>query len=135
MVEVGWAGSPELDPEPGTTPTPASAAHSAPTPTPSGGEVEPDDRVENDPSAAGETVETIDDHYAALQAWNEWARNRGRTAAVVGGTERLAPDPDDSELPTEAMPAGLWVDAEQGFAPYGQLFSRLRQSRDLGGSS
>src|SRR5262249_46644141 len=57
MIEVGW------DPEPAPGPTesdPAPVADPAPS--------------------AVESEEAIDDHYAALQAWNEWARNQGRSA-------------------------------------------------------
>jgi hypothetical protein len=86
-------------------------------------------------------VETIDDHYAALQAWNEWSRNQQRTTAPPQGDAGMPQDPvaDSQDTLGAAARAGaqgpgqpsVWVEGEQGFAPYGQLFSRLRQSHDL----
>ena len=80
--------------------------------------------------------EAIHDHYAALQAWNEWARNQGRAA---GAASPESPDSaatatacTASEEPIElgsgldGSPPAVWAEAQQGFAPYGQLFSRLR---------
>jgi general secretion pathway protein A len=96
--------------------------------------------AEGQPPAEGvETVERIDDHYAALQAWDEWARNQGRQPSVA-----LRPSPDRAPVseeatafePVEIVPTqvpvhpNVWAEGEQAFAPYSQLFSRLKQSRD-----
>jgi hypothetical protein len=43
------------------------------------------------------------------------------------------PEPVSPHAPTGST--SVWVEGEQGFAPYGQLFSRLRQSRDVNESS
>ena len=84
--------------------------------------------------------EMIEDHYAALQAWTEWAKNRGRasgpsaTAAseqvehvqVSKATMVRAQD----ERYAEEFPApGLRAEPQHEHAPYSQLFSRLQQSK------
>src|SRR5690606_14666853 len=59
MIEVGWSGSLEAEIRLSETlEDPASREGFAQT------------------APLGE--ETVEDHYAALQAWTEWARNRGR---------------------------------------------------------
>ncbi|HWT78753.1 MAG TPA: hypothetical protein VN648_08105, partial [Candidatus Methylomirabilis sp.] len=80
--------------------------------------------------------EMVEDHYAALQAWTEWARNRGRE-----GSREMAGDHASSELvpssvtSADALPVaetqrtgGLRAESQHEHAPYSQLFSRLRQS-------
>ncbi len=39
---------------------------------------------------------------------------------------------EERENPASPLPnhTGVWADGQHGFAPYGQLFSRLRQSSD-----
>jgi general secretion pathway protein A len=126
LVEVGWEG--DLDEDL----THAEAASRA-----SEGSVPVESR-------AG--LESVDDRYAALQAWTEWARNRERSAAETGAAD-LPPEPgrqtqapagsdaapmgDESTdpLPRAAATAGLRGENPHEFAPYSQLFSRLRQSR------
>jgi general secretion pathway protein A len=154
MIEVGW--EPSTEPEPPATPsvTPVSARDSGPTSLP---EVQAERRVGaesvappvTEPELAFEpeaaTVETINDHYAALQAWNEWARNQGRGAAATNQDAlpyRLDPSGAGSagDVPAGSGPAStgqtsIWREGQQGFAPYGQLFSRLRQIRDVNESS
>jgi general secretion pathway protein A len=165
MVEVGWEGGlePEPEPQPKQEPAPRSepepATSRASTPPPGLGTVDgvphaeagpapltaDQTEPELDPGPEVESMETIDDHYTALQAWNEWARNRSRTpaAAPAGPAARLEPAAqtpgEGRETPLQA-PAlsgqpSVRVEGEQGFAPYGQLFSRLRQSRDVNESS
>jgi general secretion pathway protein A len=129
MVEVGWDGGPEPELEP----QPALLASRLPQPvkTP---EVQQNPRLES--------VETIDDRYAALQAWNEWSRNRGRSPSPAPPDQAVpaVEPPLAAESAAEVTARGgseghgspnVWVEGEQGFAPYGQLFSRLRQSRDV----
>ncbi|MDR3634561.1 MAG: ATP-binding protein [Isosphaeraceae bacterium] len=116
LIEVGWDPS---DPEPNDD------ALAAPAPGLALGDSE----------AAGTTEEPINDHYAALQAWTEWAQNQGRTAAAasagtlttVEDSESL--DPDMERVPAAGHPS-VWAEGQHGFAPYSQLFSRLKQSRD-----
>jgi type II secretory pathway predicted ATPase ExeA len=108
LIEVGWE-------PPRTTTSPAGPAAEA--------------RMPGTGAISG-AEEPIDDHYAALQAWDEWARNRGEdpSSVVAGAIEepeeggpQAAPEPDDLDV---------WVEGEHGFAPYSQLFSRLRQPRE-----
>jgi general secretion pathway protein A len=93
--------------------------------------------VEGDESASEEIIE---DHYAALQAWTEWARNRGRMpepAAASAQPQRpsRAVETADLDEPAEtpaAAPlsnAAIRAEPQHEHAPYSQLFSRLRQSR------
>ncbi|SIO65307.1 hypothetical protein SAMN05444166_7655 [Singulisphaera sp. GP187] len=83
--------------------------------------------------------EAINDRYTALQAWNEWARNQGRATTVEPApladgpavpTEGL--DEELAEAPSELAAAApsVWADGQQNFAPYSQLFTRLKQRRD-----
>ncbi len=109
LIEVGW------EPPRTTTPTGGAAAAEAKA---------------TEPRAISGAEEPIDDHYAALQAWDEWARNQGRGAAadatgVIEGPSAGDPQP----APTSDDP-DVWVEGEHGFAPYSQLFSRLRQPRE-----
>jgi general secretion pathway protein A len=128
VIEVGWEPTPE----------PAS-------------ELEIDDpsealgpalrQVGGDSIAEVEADEVIDDHYAALRAWSEWARTHGRSPAasvsvqaapatsLIEPHEALEEQLDDS-ADGSASPTNVWTEGQQGFAPYSQLFSRLRQARD-----
>jgi AAA domain len=93
--------------------------------------------------AAGEAErneELVEDRYAALQAWAEWSRNRERpvTSATDPVADGNAPDDGDHPEPRGAeSPQGepgplaapsVRAEPPQDFAPYGQLFSRLRHS-------
>ena len=80
------------------------------------------------------TDEPVEDHYAALQAWNEWARNQGRGTS----SPQALPTSDTTEAETleEADSAldlhpQLWGDSQQPFAPYSQLFGRARPAKDV----
>jgi hypothetical protein len=144
MVEVGWEGGIETQPEATTSPVTGS-----PPIAPASGSPPPEraETYEAGESQGTETVETIDDHYAALQAWNEWARNQKRSGGPAPDLEAAAraagrdPAAETAGAPGVATRAGsqgqgpgqpsVWVEGEQAFAPYGQLFSRLRQSRDV----
>src|SRR5262249_4991123 len=109
LIEVGWE-------PPRTTTASAGAAAEARMP---------------EPRAISGAGEPIDDHYAALQAWDQRARNQGAdpsaddaTGAIEEpeeGDPQAAPTPDDPDV---------WVEGEHGFAPYSRLFSRLRQPRE-----
>ena len=128
MIEVGWDASPE---EAAVAPSVATSGRSQRVLAPAGRSEE----------SAGASDEVIDDHYAALQAWSEWAVNQGRAPIVAVGPASDASEPsgpatqadaslDDEE--NEAVPGhpGVWAEGQHAFAPYSQLFSRLRQSRD-----
>ena len=84
----------------------------------------------------------VEDHYAALQAWTEWARNRGREspdrvadrrAGVDASSAALSEECDRRDRDRADMPlrqlAGHPASRSTRHAPYGQLFTRLRQSK------
>ncbi len=125
LVEVGWDGDLEtqaLEPDDTTATTPAHLFQD---------------------SSFNE--ELIEDHYAALQAWGEWTENHEKTAsqtvAVGGAPSRLsaAPSPESptplaeerlgsaEPAPATAV-AGIRAEGQHEFAPYSQLFTRLRPS-------
>ena len=120
LVEVGWEG--DLESEPTALETP------------------PDEPEAARPSQAERNEELVEDRYAALQAWVEWSRNRERSVpAVVGpadGGTAPGEDPDPDARPVEStpeesgpiVPSNVRVEPPQEFAPYSQLFSRLRHS-------
>jgi type II secretory pathway predicted ATPase ExeA len=129
LVEVGWEG--DLEDELAET---ASDKRSSNT-------------FLDDDRSAGE--ESIDDRYAALQAWMEEARNQGRpdivnvaTAAVPLSEEPAGPtgleDPPAAESPTAldseggSPRTGIRAEGQHEFAPYSQLFTRFRQSKQPG---
>jgi general secretion pathway protein A len=127
MIEVGW------DSEPDT-----AATASANTPTTALSPI-----ADRDAQASPETPvadQPIADHYAALQAWNEWAENHGRGPTIEGsdpgsvldlGQERETPAPAGAaNLSPIGEHSQVWAEGQQGFAPYSQLFSRVRPHRD-----
>ncbi len=113
LIEVGW--SPEDPDHP-----PSGSGRLAPAAT--RGQAE-----------AGE--ESVNDHYAALQAWREWADNQGRLGtgadpdraqadAIDDRAGAEADDPAEDAAPVADRPT-VWADGQQSFAPFSQLFSRL----------
>jgi type II secretory pathway predicted ATPase ExeA len=121
LIEVGWSGSLE-----------AEAAASSPDAT---------SPAILPPLAQGElpSEEMIEDHYAALQAWTEWAQSRGRMSEA-GLTTAEPSQPWTQGLKTESrdgwpesvgssFPTEIRVEPQHEHAPYSQLFSRLRQSK------
>jgi general secretion pathway protein A len=119
LVEVGWEGDIE-----------AEATHpEIATSEPEAVATDEDERAE----------EVVEDRYAALQAWAEWSRNRERSAPVAGDPPAADVAPDLEILdPRPADPAdddsgplgasSIRAEPPQEFAPYSQLFSRLRHS-------
>ena len=120
LVEVGWEGDLEAEltrPEVSTS-------------EPEGVATEDDGRNE----------EVVEDRYAALQAWAEWTRNRERSAPVAAepAAEGVGPDLHDDGDPRQAEPpegdsgpvgaSSMRAEPPQEFAPYSQLFGRLRHS-------
>jgi hypothetical protein len=141
LIEVGWEGS--LEPELASPAEEASEPVSrlkVETPVPPG---ELADATSCLPPLPIEkelpSEEMIEDHYAALQAWTEWAKNRGRGETDQAGAARKARPAgtdrsDDAAAPQEdpaaALVAGrIWAEGQHDHAPYSQLFTRLRQSR------
>ncbi|MBV8487162.1 MAG: AAA family ATPase [Planctomycetaceae bacterium] len=130
LVEVGWDGNLEAESaveseEPIADPTPALA--------------EPADAEPVDAEPLGE--EMIEDHYAALQAWTEWAKNRGQTSSPgvfpTGRSSATMPtvqpgsqsDGEEAADPGTFVVSGLRAESEHEHAPYSQLFTRLRQAK------
>lgn len=113
MIEVGWDPDHDLDaPSEETEENPSGSF------TPSGSR--PDSSIE----------EPIDDRYAALQAAAERARYADRASSKDPTPHR---DHDRTDLVESDVPPSspsVWADGEQGFKPYSQLFSRLRQTRE-----
>lgn len=130
MIEVGWASGQETEFD-----TDLEAEVAPP--------IRPRDDEPSHPLSGGRGAtdlpaeERIDDHYAALQAWTEWAQNQDRqpVAEPIGPgltPEAVTPDNDSvgrAERSTPVAP-GVWAEGQQSFAPYSQLFTRLRESRD-----
>lgn len=103
LIEVGWSPEPEPPPvdeseRPGAGPEEYARTSGAP------------DAAE----------ERIDDHYAALQAWHEWATNQGRHPEIVAAESAPAPPPRRDPAPVAPK---VWADEEHGFAPFGRLFT------------
>ena len=107
---------------------------------------EPEDLAAPEPEPAVATItpalpkvplveEAVNDHYAALQAWREWADNQGRRA-VAEPVSRPSPtlDPDDEDYDPDPDPDAanphVRVDDGRDFAPFGQLFSRMARVHD-----
>ena len=83
----------------------------------------------------------VDDRYAAMQAWTEWSRNRERPSLPEERPDTPEPSPVAPESPVvpiredrpvdsdSALPANIRAGGPHDFAPYSQLFTRLRQSK------
>ena len=78
LIEVGWGGNLEAEAavSAGESVAPLVAALPAAGESESPGEEMIEEHEEELPSE-----EMIEDHYAALQAWTEWAKNRGRASS------------------------------------------------------
>ena len=82
--------------------------------------------------------QAVHDHYAALQAWREWAENQDKRAGVAKSDRAIA-DAIDEAAESEAAEASetvhhdrtsVRVEGQQNFAPFGQLFPRMSQVRE-----
>ncbi len=128
MIEVGWDASSELSTLPEDRNVRFDEAHTENRLPPG--------------TAAAESEERINDHYAALQAWSEWARNQGRepvTSTIVAETIDVADhdlEDDETFIDEEsawtpvAAPAETRSESPQPFAPFSQLFSKLKEPRE-----
>ena len=84
-------------------------------------------------SPAESSDQAVHDHYAALQAWREWASNQEKRSRPTKTDRDLADEIDEAaeaeaaELPgpMAAERGQVRVEGQQHFAPFGQLFSRL----------
>jgi general secretion pathway protein A len=120
LIEVGWEGSLESES--------VSANELEPVQT----SMESSLDEESLPSE-----QIVEDHYAALQAWTEWARNRSAGASPDSETDHSSGEvvispvtsvvaPPIAEI---SRPATLRAEPQHEHAPYSQLFSKLRQTR------
>ena len=136
LIEVGWGGS--LEAEAGVS----TGEADAPLDEVSGAvgrKESPGEELIEENERELPSEEMIEDHYAALQAWTEWAKNRGRSLSPSGtaGNEQLervqgSKTPlvraKDEQVSEEFSAQGLRPELQHEHAPYSQLFSRLRQS-------
>lgn len=150
MIEVGWEpdlGEDEVDPIEST-----EAANSEPV-------VERDPHAEGsgsaqlNPSTGESDSERLADHYAALQAWEEWSSNQDRTIdhrhvamREAESASRLASsfESDDRDDPYDDAPDHLAsissgmlrskvrAEDQHVHSPFGQLFQVDRRSRGKG---
>lgn len=152
VVEVGWEDSARTTDE--ITPEPVEFPH-APAGVPALASTS-DDEADVLPATIERDPVAVEDHYAALQAWQEWTRNQGRrleaepdpsapppeapavepwsaALGLVEDDEEVADalDEDDAPSALDAMP-NVWADPNQEFAPFGPLFGRARQANDRG---
>jgi hypothetical protein len=128
LIEVGWEGCLEAESAAAASTAGAGTIETVASPLPP----VPDE-------AELPSEEMIEDHYAALQAWTEWARNRGRAPEVMAAgvrSDRVQPVEaavnlaGQREAPAEPHPSALIrAEPQHEHAPYSQLFSRLRQAR------
>jgi len=140
LIEVGWGGNLEAEAavSAGESIAPLVAALPAVGERESAG-----DEMTLEQEGELPSEEMIEDHYAALQAWTEWAKNRGRAsspsatpaseqaepAAVSKAAMAKAKAKDERDTMEELPAPGLRAELQHEHAPYSQLFSRLRQSK------
>ncbi len=106
LIEVGWSPESDAGPSEGDEGRPV-------------------------PALNGHGEQPIEDPYAALQAWQEWATNQGRhPAPESAAAAATSPPRREAEALPAAAPARVWADEEHGFAPFGRLFSRLPQENE-----
>jgi len=138
LIEVGWGGNLEAEAavSAGESDAPLVAALPATGESKSPGE---EMIQEHESELPGE--EMIEDHYAALQAWTEWAKNRGRASipSATAASEQVGRaqvskttmvQAEDEQVTVEEFPApGFRAEPQHEHALHSQLFSRLRQSK------
>jgi type II secretory pathway predicted ATPase ExeA len=133
LVEVGWDGDMEAEP---------TRPESSPAIQPNG----PESATVAEPAATVVPQEQrVEDRYAALQAWAEWSRNRERPSPGPRPTDALDELPADASTDLESSEdldvtttarlasspstsASVRAEPPHDFAPYSQLFSRLRHT-------
>ena len=138
MIEVGW----EAPADSGDDNEAGFAVNGAPT------HAADDEALDGDEDSPVEThlseieasfddddddlEEPIHDHYTGLQAWNEWSKNHptGRVGASrPDAASEPTPDASESAIPAEG--GTFWAEGRQEFAPYSQLFSRLKKGTSI----
>ena len=139
VIEVGWDDNLEEETEIDTLPdVPTNPSSRQPIAEP---------RSIAPAHSAAESLEAVEDHYATLQASSERARNASQPrreqsveldrwdnlAETDSSDETEAMESEDgeegSDQPLDQLP-DVWAEGQHTFAPYSQLFSRLRPTRD-----
>lgn len=127
-IEVGWsadeAEAAEYEDHSSAVPDRATAARAL-TSTPN-------------PIRAEHSDQAVHDHYAALQAWREWASNQEKRLPPHRSDRDLADEIDEAAA-AEAIEAtetslrdrpAVRAEGQQQFAPFSQLFSRIAPVRE-----
>jgi type II secretory pathway predicted ATPase ExeA len=114
LIEVGW--QPDAASDLATSEEYGERAEDEGAPS----DTEPEDEVE----------ERINDHYAALQAWHEWATNQGRVPDMEGDHPAAPTEIKESVGSALEETPRVWADEEHHFAPFGRLFTRLAQENE-----
>ena len=124
-IEVGWAAddadSSAFDDDTADDESESGASGHAPTAA----------RLEDSEQA-------VHDHYAALQAWREWAGNQEKQVRPAKSDRDLADEIDEAAAaeatdPTESAArerGSIRSEGYQHFAPFGQLFTRMVPVRE-----
>ena len=105
-----------------------------------GGDDQDDDQPADVAARLDSSDQAVNDHYAALQAWREWADNQEKRASPAKSDRDLADAIDEAAEAEAADPAemvatdrgSVRAEGHQHFAPFGQLFTRMGQVRDPG---
>jgi len=139
LIEVGWGGNLEAE---AAVSASESAAPQVAVPPAAGASEPPTEEMIAEQEGELPSEEMIEDHYAALQAWTEWAKNRGRgsSPSATSASEQveraavskaaMLPVENERETVGEFPGPGLRAELQHEHAPYSQLFSRLRQSKE-----
>ncbi len=123
LIEVGW------DAERGSTES-APSLEAARSTWPGDDGPEGGQEYEQEVETEAEVEEAIEDPYTSIQARSD----RNRTSERRQDPD--APEPDPAMIVMEPERTGtasrphVWADGQHEFAPYSQLFSRLRQPRE-----
>lgn len=133
LIEVGWGGSLEAE-SAAASADPSTNCPTASAPFTSSADLfesaEPDLPTGHD-SEALPSEEMIEDHYAALQAWSEWARNRGRGTepTEAWSSQAATGESQAADQPERPGDGNVWGEPQHEHAPYSRLFTRLHHSR------
>ena len=103
LIEVGWEGTLELESE-AVEPADVPSAPPVTAQTPAGSASPTDAKAVEDQENELLTEEMIEDHYAALQAWTEWAKNRGRVPSPSAESAASSLPEPKTQRPSRAKP-------------------------------
>jgi len=156
LIEVGWGGESTTQPdgfdddvEPVSSPRDRVESGSDRELSMRDGlagsaEVSFEDGIDEERIDAEPAEEWLEDPYAALQAWSEWARNReqvaeprtslvetgdvGAAAGARPGSTPIVVKSASESLAEASVGATIRAEAQHEFSPYGRLFSESRKS-------